>query len=153
WARLSLARSVQMSWGWTALGGDSLNALAFSAARRAVELDSMSAEAHLATGMAESDRGNKAEAREQFERAIRLDSLNAEAFHLYGTIYGNDCPRQMGCLDDHVAGAPLFRRALALDPTLRNSWRHLARLERDAGQLALAEAHLDTALSFGPWAP
>ena len=47
----------------------------------------------------------------------------------------------------------MFRRALALDPSLRNTWQKLARVERDAGRLAEAEAQLDTALSFGPWAP
>jgi tetratricopeptide (TPR) repeat protein len=81
-----------------------------------------------------------------------LDSLNAEAFHLYAaTVYSADCPAV--CLDDARLAVPLFRRALALDPTLRNTWRHMAAVERDAGRLAEAETHLDTALSFGPWAP
>jgi TolB-like protein/tetratricopeptide (TPR) repeat protein len=153
WARLAIARDIQASWGWAApLTSDSLNALGFIAARRAVRIDSTSADAWLALGHSEANTGNLLAGRDAYERSIRLDSLNAEAFHLYAaTVYSADCPS--ACLDDARLAVPLFRRALALDPTLRNTWRHMAAAERDAGRLAEAESHLDTALSFGPWPP
>jgi serine/threonine-protein kinase len=152
WARIGIARGIQASWGWAGLSADTLNAIARASARRAVALDSTSADAWLALGYAEASAGNFGAAHDGYERAIRLDSLNPEAFHLYAaSLYSGDCPSS--CLDDDRAAIPLLRRALALDPTLRNSWRHLAFVERDAGRLAEAEAHLDTALSFGPWPP
>jgi len=55
-------------------------------------------------------------------------------------------------LDLPEVARPYLRRALALDPDLRNTWRHLALTYRDEGRLDLAEALLDTALSRGPWA-
>jgi TolB-like protein len=153
WARVGIARGIQASWSWEArLGRDSLLGLARAGARRALGLDSTVADAWVALGFAEAGAGNLGAARDGFERAIRLDSLNPEAFHLYAaSVYSADCPFM--CLDLDRAAIPLLRRALALDPTLRNTWRHLAAVERDAGRLAEAEAHLDTALSFGPWAP
>jgi TolB-like protein len=153
WARLGIARNIQASWGWEPqIGNDSLVAMGGSASRRALALDSLSADAWLAVGYADELAGMLWSARGAYEHAIRLDSLNPEAFHLYGTMYGQDCPSSL-CLHDERAGAPLLRRALALDPTLRNTRRHLARWARDAGRLAEAEAMLDTALSLGPWAP
>jgi TolB-like protein len=153
WARISIARGLQAAWGWEArLGSDSLNAMARASARRAVARDSAAADAWVALGYAEAAAGNFGAAHDGFERAIRLDSLNPEAFHLYAAaVYGGDCG--FSCLDDDRAAIPLLRRALALDPTLRYTWRQLALAERDAGRLAEAEAHLDTALAFGPWPP
>ena len=153
WARLSITRGVQAWWGWE--GGmtpDSLNAVARAGARRAVALDSASADAWLALASAAARDGDLLTAHDGFERAMRLDSLNPEGIHIYAvTVYGADCP--LACLNIESAAVPMFRRALALDPTLRNTWQKLARVERDAGRLAEAEAHLDTALAFGPWAP
>jgi TolB-like protein/Flp pilus assembly protein TadD len=153
WARIGIARSIQASWGWAApLTSDSLRALSRASARRALSLDSTSADAWLALGSNEADAANLAAAHEAFERAIRLDSLNPETFHLYASnMYSGDCSG--ACLDLERAAVPLLRRALALDPTLRNTWRHLAVVERDAGRLADAEAHLDTALALGSWPP
>lgn len=153
WARIGIARSIQSSWGWAApLTADSLRALALVSARRALSLDSASADAWLALGTTEADDANFGAAHDAFERAIRLDSLNPESFHLYGAnVYSGDCPS--ACLDLERPAVPLFRRALALDPTLRNTWRHLAVVERDAGRLAEAEVHLDTALALGTWPP
>jgi TolB-like protein/cytochrome c-type biogenesis protein CcmH/NrfG len=155
WARLSLARGIQSSWSeWReAVSGDSLRALGRAAAQRALQLDSASGEAWLAVAFARANR-DLAEAHAAFERAIYLDSLNPEAYHLYGaSLYAAEPTCSGGCLNDYASAAPLFRRALALDPGLRNTWRHLAEVTRDAGRLADAEALLDTAASFGPWAP
>ena len=152
WARISVARGIQESWAWEReIGGDSLVAMGRRAAQRAVALDSLSAEAWLATAMAEHVGGRLWQAQAAYARAIRLDSLFAEAYHAYGGLYGVECAA--ACLHDERISAPLLRQALALDPALRNTWRHLALLSRDAGRLAEAEAMLDTALSFGPWTP
>jgi len=153
WARIGIARSIQSSWGWGAsLSRDSLMALSRACARRALSLDSTSADAWLALGNTEADVGNLGAAHEAFERAIRLDSLNPENFHLYAsTMYSGDCSG--ACLTIESAAVPLLRRALALDPTLRNTWRHLATVVRDVGRLAEAEAYLDTALALGTWPP
>jgi TolB-like protein len=153
WARIGIARGLQAAWGWESrLGSDSLNAMARTTARRAVALDSASADAWVALGYAEAAAGNFGAAHDGFVRAIRLDSLNPEAFHLYAAgVYGAACG--YSCLHDDRAAIPLLRRALALDPTLRYTWRQLALVERDAGRLAESEALFDTALSFGPWPP
>ncbi len=152
WARIGLARGIQVSWNWEQeIGGDSLVAMCRRAAERAVALDSLSADAWLATATAEHVDGRLWLAQAAYARAIRLDSLFAEAYHGYGGLYGVEC--SASCLLDGRLSAPLLRRALALDPSLRNTWRHLALLSRNAGRFAEAEAMLDTALSFGPWAP
>ena len=153
WARLSIARGTQAWWGWGgAVLNDSLEALARASARRAVALDSASADAWLALASSAARGGDLLAAHDGFERAIRLDSLSPEGIHLYAvTVYGADCP--LACLNIESAAVPMFRRALALDPSLRHPWQTLARVEREADRLAEAEAQLDTALSFGPWAP
>lgn len=153
WARIGMARGVQRSWGWdVGLSIDSLVALALDGARHALALDSTAAESWMTMGFAQELSGRVYESRASYERAVRLDSTNAELFHLYATLYGVSCPSGT-CLGIDGAGMTLFRRALSLDPTLRNSWRQVAALDCAANRLALAEAHLDTALSFGPWRP
>ena len=151
WARLGMARGLQESWGWNVgMSEDSLIALTRAGGRRALELDSTAADAWLAVGFADQLSGNLYAAHEAYVRAAQLDSLSAEAFHFYGVLYAKDCPPAT-CLTDPAAGIPLLRRAVALDPALRNTWRHMALLDLAAGRLAEAEAHLDTALSLGAW--
>lgn len=150
WARLGMARAIQHSWSWSeGVPRDTLLAMAFAAARHAVRLDSMSGEAWLALGAASSNAGDLGNAESSYRRSLGLDSLNPEALHFAGVTYAVDGNT---CLDIPDAAAPLLRRALALDPGLRNTWRHLALVSRDAGRLVEAEALLDTALAFGPWA-
>jgi tetratricopeptide (TPR) repeat protein len=109
----------------------------------------LSAEAWLAKGaVAQAVDNDLWLARAAFERSLTLDSLSPEAWHFYGFLYASDCRT---CLADYGRAAPLFRRALALDPTLRNSWRLLGMAALHAGRLADAEALLDTALTLGPW--
>jgi tetratricopeptide (TPR) repeat protein len=62
-----------------------------------------------------------------------------------GYLYGADR------LDLPEVARPYLRRALALDPDLRNTWRHLALTYRDEGRLDVAEALLDSALARGRW--
>ena len=148
WARLSVARSLQLSWGWDeGISSDSLLALSGAAAARALALDSTLAESWLADGTWAMQRLDAERAIASWNRALRLDSLNPDVYHQIGALYG---PEYMGVLD---AAEPALRRALALDPDLRNTWRHLAAVLRMQGRLPEAEALLDTAIALGPWAP
>lgn len=149
WAGLSFARCVQHSWSpWIeSISKDSILTLAGVAAKRAIALDSLSADAWAASAFHAVRKRDLWLAQAQFERSIALDSLKAETWHFYGSIYNSEK------LDDYARAAPLMRRALALDPTLRNTWRHLGMSAFHAGRLEEAEALLDTALSFGPWQP
>ena len=152
WAGVSLARSVQYSWAaWVDdVPKDSLLALASVAASRAVALDSSSAEAWLAAGNVAFLKGELGRAHAAFERSLARDSLNAETWHMYGVMYGYEEEASLGL---GTVAMSLFRRALALDPTRRNTLRQLAVATAFQGQLAAAEALLDTAIAFGPWPP
>jgi TolB-like protein len=150
WAKGSEARTIQYSWGWReSIPGDSILLLARVASRRALELDSSSAEVWNALGAAAWVSGDLWTAHGACVRARRLDSLQAEIWHECGLIYDPYAP---GLLDV-AAGEPLFRRAIALDPDLRNTWRHLAGLRLYEGRLAEAEALFDTTLAIAPWIP
>ena len=147
WAGLAYARNVQHSWSsWIeSISKDSILTLAGVAAKRAIALDSLNAEAWAAAGFRDTEARNLWLAQAEFEKSISLDSLKAETWHAYGSLYNSEK------LDDYARAAPMLRRALALDPTLRNTWRHLGMSAFHAGRLDEAEALLDTALSFGPW--
>jgi TolB-like protein/tetratricopeptide (TPR) repeat protein len=150
WARIGQARAIQFSWGWKgSLSRDSLLALARIAARRALALDSTLADSWAADVFVSQNEGDVARAHAGCDRALRLDSLNADAWHICGSIYGAFGP--FGLFEPAVA-EPYLRRALALDPSLRNSRRHIAWLRRDEGRLAEAEALFDTVLAGGAWA-
>jgi tetratricopeptide (TPR) repeat protein len=136
--------------GWEPAARDSLLVLSRRAISRALALDSSLAEAWLAKGEADHVSGDAWSAQQAFERSLRLDSLNAEAWHLYGALYfGVGVGSTALALPSHAI--PLFRRALALDPTLRNTWRHLSFAMLAEGRLPEAEALLDTTLSLGEW--
>ena len=150
WARLGSGRLIQFSWSsWTAdVPQDSLPGRARVAIDRALALDSLSAEAWLAASMlAAWTEGDYPVARASFERAIRLDSMKAGTYHSYGVVLG------AAILNENVRAERMLRRALALDPGLQNTWRHVALALRNRGQLAAAEAVQDTMLALGPWAP
>jgi len=152
WAQIGLARVMQYHWvGWVEeVSKDSLRSLARAAAARALALEPASAEAWLAKAAVAMADGELWLAREALERSVALDSLNPEAWNAYGVLYTADV---RGSLDLYEHAAPLFRRALALDPSLRNTWRLLARSAADAGRLAEAEALFDSALTYGEWLP
>ncbi|MEK6769069.1 MAG: hypothetical protein AABY85_08800 [Gemmatimonadota bacterium] len=149
WAALGSARVIYFSWGWnTALAGDSLLVLARVAARRAVTVDSSLAEAWGADAVVSVWERDFGRTQVSCGRALRLDSLLADVYHMCAGLYG----AEYGLVDGSRAEA-LYRRALALDPDLRNSWRLLAWEKRAEGRLAESEGLLDTALAIAPWAP
>lgn len=149
WARIGLTRAMQMSWANQPLAPDSLLVLARVAGRRALALNSTSADAWVADIAVQRMSGELGRAHASCLRALRLDSLNTDAWHQCADIYGPDAP---GLLDPATA-EPMYRRELALDPDLRNTWRHIAELRTGQGRLAEAEAALDTALAIAPWRP
>jgi len=81
---------------------------AYFAARKAVEIDPQSAEAHASLGLALSHRWDWAGAEAEFKRALELDPQYANAHHWYG-----DYLSIKGRHEEAVSEA---RRALELDP-------------------------------------
>jgi TolB-like protein len=150
WAGLGYSRVVQASWGtWaTDMPRDSLPARARIAAGRALALDSLLPNAWQlrgAIGAWIDNDFNRAQA--DFARALSLDSLNPEVYQGLGVMYGAD---RLNLPDSAIK---YLRQALALNPNLPNAWRHLGRVIARTGDLAGAEAVLDTTVGLGPWAP
>ena len=81
---------------------------AYSAARKAVEIDPQSGEAHASLGLVLSHRWNWPAAEAEFKRALQLDPQYANAHHWYG-----DYLSIKGRHDEAVAEA---RHAVELDP-------------------------------------
>jgi tetratricopeptide (TPR) repeat protein len=81
---------------------------AYSAARKAIEIDRQSAEAHASLGLVLSHRWDWAGAEAEFKRALELDPEYANAHHWYG-----DYLSIKGRHEEAVSEA---RRALELDP-------------------------------------
>jgi TolB-like protein/tetratricopeptide (TPR) repeat protein len=146
WARFAIVRVLQTLYGTTQrIGRDSLMTLGRVAADRAIGLDSTDAEAWLAQGLWNALWPNPGEAWRALAHAERLDSLDADTEHFIGYLYSNDI---LGLPD---AAEPRFRRALALNPDLRNSWRQLGLSYWMSGRSAEALAAFDSSLSHGAW--
>ncbi|HKE91737.1 MAG TPA: hypothetical protein VKB45_15490 [Gemmatimonadales bacterium] len=146
WARLAIVRGLQTQYGTARpIGADSLMGLARTAASRALALDSTDADAWLALGLWNDLRPNPGEAWRTLSRADELDPLDGDIEHSIGYLYSNDV---LGLPD---AAEPHFRRALELNPDLRNSWRQLGLSYWMSGRSAEALAAFDSALSHGAW--
>jgi TolB-like protein/DNA-binding winged helix-turn-helix (wHTH) protein len=81
---------------------------AYAAARKAVEIDPQSAEAHASLGLVLSHRWDWARAEAEFRRALELDPQYANAHHWYGDY--------LSIRRRHVEALAEARRALELDP-------------------------------------
>ena len=89
---------------------------AYAAARKAVEINPQSAEAHASLGLVLSHRWNWPEAETEFKRALELDPQYANAHHWYGdylSMHGR-----------HQEALSEARRSLELDPLnlMINTW-------------------------------
>jgi TolB-like protein/DNA-binding winged helix-turn-helix (wHTH) protein/Flp pilus assembly protein TadD len=81
---------------------------AYAAARKAVEIDPQSAEAHASLGLVLSHHWDWAEAEAEFRRALELDPQYANAHHWYGDY--------LSIKSRHDEALAEARRALELDP-------------------------------------
>jgi serine/threonine protein kinase/Flp pilus assembly protein TadD len=99
---------------------------AAAASRRAVELDSESAEAHASRGLAESLRKNYDGAEKEFEVAIKLSPKLYEAHYFYA--------RSCFSHGNMKKAAGLFEKACALNPDDYQAPGHLAMCFRALGR-------------------
>jgi eukaryotic-like serine/threonine-protein kinase len=93
---------------YVAANPDSLARHALASADRAIALDSMLAEAHLARGRALHDLLRLSDARVEYSRALALEPRNASALQWFGELEYN-----AGRIDSAIA---IERRAEAIDP-------------------------------------
>ena len=147
WARLAMSYNLQTQYAAVGVGpsNDSLMAASRQATDRALALDSSSAEAWLARGVYQSITGELGEAWNALMRGARLDPLDADLAHSLGYVLSID----MLALPDEAE--PHFRRALGLNPDLRNTWRHLGLTFEARGRLAEALPYLDSSIARGPF--
>ncbi len=146
YARLAIARELQTQYGTTQrIGRDSLMTLARATAGRAIALDSTDAAGWLALGLWNALLPDPGEAWRALTHAELLDPLDGDIEHAIGYLYSNDI---LGLPD---AAEPRFRRALELNPDLRNSWRQLGLTYWLRGRSAEALAAFDSSLSHGAW--
>jgi adenylate cyclase len=133
WAGLSQALALAVGWGWSVAGvaDDSIAALALQAAQHALELDSTSSAAWLATAMAERDR-DRVRALAFHQRAVELDSGSVEALHQLAWGYLG-----LGDLDTAMA---IERQVIARDPYYAYAYAGLAHMLNAAGRPAEALA-------------
>lgn len=91
----------------------------YAAARKALEIDPNSAEAHASLGLAMSHQWDWAGAESEFKRALQLDPQYANAHHWYGDY--------LSMQRRHEEAIAESRRALELDPLnlMINSWAGL----------------------------
>jgi len=147
WARVGLAYYLFFDWGWDwpGLTADSFLIRGFTAADRALALDSASADAWMARGLllTYSEPRTQAGAVEALERAVQLDPRNAEAWHqLGGTLMSQG--------REPEAARRAFERALALDPQRMITLANLATLLTYQGRDSEALGVLDSAVATNP---
>jgi adenylate cyclase len=110
--------------------------------RRAIELDSLYAEAHQWLGETLSQMGRHAEAVEEGRIAIELDSMSRAA----NLDYGRSLMRA-GRLDEAAAQ---FRKMMVRDPTWTSGWGNLANVYVDAGQYDSARIAIEQSARLKP---
>lgn len=106
WSALAWAYSINNSFGGD-LDPDGSRRL--SAARRAVELDPMDADAHAALGATLGTEGDFPTAEAEFDRALELNSSNAHALFMYAA--------WASTFGKPVRGLEAADRAVRLDPS------------------------------------
>lgn len=142
-ARIALSYAVALDWGWPSFDVQRSIRAGLAASARALELDSMLADAWTARGylLRFANARTYSGVAPAFERAIRLAPRDAEAALQYGWALA-----QMGKSDSAIA---MLRRSVALDPD-----RVIARFTL-AWELLHAKkpgglAQLDTAIEEDP---
>lgn len=148
-ARQSYSYSLLYDWGWKpgkAFPGDPL-AESVQLASRAIELDSISADAWLAHAytLVLRDPKRMAGSVEAFQRAISLDPYNAEAFHQYG--------QTLMALGRYAEALAAYRRVLDLEPDRAMTLVPMAAIHERQGAVRIGLHLLDSAISAAPRVP
>jgi tetratricopeptide (TPR) repeat protein len=107
---------------------------AIKAYQRAIELDSLFAEAHCYLGNAYYHLANNSEAVAFYQRAIRLDSTFIPSYHNLAVAHG-----QEGRYPEAIAQ---LQKALRIDPGVAGSYRFLAFFYKEQGDYDRAEETL-----------
>jgi TolB-like protein/Tfp pilus assembly protein PilF len=142
-SRLAYAYGLFYDWGWRheTLPRESLLTRAIDYADRALRLDSVNTEAWRMRGYLRShlDPYAFSGAREALDHAVRLDPRNVDALL--------NLAWMLVKLGDDSAAAPVYRQALALEPTRAISLEHLARMSHRARRWAEERRWLDSAVA------
>lgn len=145
-ARIALAYGVTLDWGWPSFDVQTSIRAGLAASGRALELDSMLADAWTARGymLKFANARTFAGVREAFARAVRLAPRDAEAHLQYGWALAG--------LGDTAAAATVLRHAVALDPERAISRFTLAFMLTMYGRASEALLVLDTGIAVDPTA-
>lgn len=146
YARIALAWALYLDWGWSDpfLTRDSMLALGFHAADRALALDSNDAEGWMSRGYLLTFRYPRTYQGviPAFERALALAPRNAEVLHQYASVL-----IQLGDYDGAMRWAA---RAVALEPDRPISFYLMANATLREGRVAPAAGWADSALASDP---
>jgi TolB-like protein len=134
------------AWVWLEDYGGIRSSEAFpraeQAARRALELDPESAEAHAAIAFVLDRHHRKADARDSFERTLQLNPNYVNAYNLYG-----DTLRDLG---DYPRMIEVHRKAVELDPLSYFMKTRLASKLLATGQVEEAERIIESVFDEFP---
>lgn len=135
---------IDWEWNYEGVSRDSLFALGFDAAERALRADSLSAEAWRIRGMLEMHRNPRdfTAASQAFQQAVAIDPSNATVLHAYAAMQSR--------LGNLQAAADLERRALSSEPGRPISLFILSEVAYRSREYQQAITWLDSALVVEP---
>lgn len=147
--RIAYCYALQLDWDWPHPGvpAESLLAGGFTAAARALELDSTATDAWMARGLLLAQRNPRTleGVNDAFARAIALEPDNAEAWHQHGWY--------LAIQGDTNGAIAAHRRALTIEPDRAFTRIELAWIYAVNGQSAAAASLLDSAVTYDPSSP
>jgi TolB-like protein/tetratricopeptide (TPR) repeat protein len=148
-AREAYAYALYVDWGWTypGLSTEELMRRATSLADRAVQQDSLAAEAWLARAyvLAMRDPQRMRGAPDAFARAVALDPTNPEAQHQYG--------QTLMVLGRYAEARAAYHAALAVEPERPLTIVPLSAIALREGDRHAAQRWADSAVALAPSAP
>jgi eukaryotic-like serine/threonine-protein kinase len=140
WAGLSWALTVEGNYLDVPLG--SVISRARAAAERAVRIDSMLSEAHLALGYVEAESFQWEAAEKELRRAVALDSTSPEPRYRLGYLLVN--------MHRPAEAIPVLRQGKALDPMYFLISGYLGGAELQTGEITAGVAEEQRALALEP---
>ena len=143
-SRVALSYAVALDWGWPGFDVQQSIRAGLAASSRALELDSMLADAWTSRGylLRFANARTYAGVREAFQHALALAPRDAEAHLQYGWARVN--------MGDVAGGIRTLTRAVQLDPERAVSRFTLAWVLLSTHRAEDALAHLDTAIAADP---